>query len=251
MKTETFLTEYEIIMKAADDQNIPLRLVGAISVILHCPKYAELYQNLSRVVTDIDFMSYGKYNSRLPLFFQKLGYEPEVRHMAYYGKNRHIYSHKNSGIIVDVFFDKLEMCHTIDFRGRLKLDYPTIPLSNILLTKLQIIEINEKDLKDLAILFLEHEIGKNSKDKIDDKYIAEILSSDWGFYYTATNNLIKVKNKLNSFKVLKDVDHKIIIKRIDQLITSVETKQKKLSWKIRSIVGNKIKWYNDIEERVR
>ena len=251
MENETYLAEYEIIMAAADKQGIPLRLVGAISVILHCPKYAKIHQDLNREVTDIDFISYGKYNADIPKLFERLGYEPEVRHMAYYGKNRHIYNHPKNGVVVDVFFDKLEMSHTIDFRGRLELDHPTIPLSNIVLTKTQIVQINEKDLKDLCIIFLEHELGQNDSDKIDEKYIAQLLAKDWGFYHTVEGNLKKVDNVLESFDALTDDDRYIIKQRVDQLSKMIEAEPKSLAWKLRSRIGEKVKWYNDIEERVR
>ena len=246
-----YLEEYERIVAAADDRGIPLRLMGAISVILHCPDHSKLHQDLSREVTDLDFMSYSKHNPEMPDFFQGLGYEPELRHMAYYGKDRHIYNHAGKGIVVDVFFDKLQMSHTIDFRGRLELDYPTIPLANIVLTKAQILRINEKDLKDLCVLFREHELGHGDRERIDGEYIAEILSKDWGFHRTFTENFRKMQEIMDGYEALSNDDRDIIRGRVQRLMEVIEEEPKSFKWKMRARVGNRVKWYNDIEERIR
>jgi len=250
-ETQAYLAEHQRIMELADARGIPLRIIGAISVILQCPECSHIHRQLVRKITDLDFISYGKFNPTMSGLFEDLGYEPELRHMAYYGKDRHIYNHPENGVIVDVFFDKLEMSHTIDFRGRLELDYPTITLTDLVLTKSQIVQINEKDLKDLCILFLEHELGSDDQKVINADYIARTLSRDWGFYYTFMNNLDKVGQIKHTFDAITEKDREIIQDRIGQLRQIIDAQPKSLAWKARARIGDRIKWYNDVEERIR
>ncbi len=92
--------------------------------------------------------------------------------------------------MIDVFFDKLEYCHTIDYAGRLELDPYSVSLTDILLQKLQIWEINDKDLKDIEYLFTCAPFGDDDDRKVNVGYVARRLADDWGFWYTATTNLV-------------------------------------------------------------
>ena len=97
--------------------------------------------------------------------------------------------------MIEVFFDKLEMNHTISFNKRLEADSPTLPLSELLLQKTQIVKINEKDIKDIIVLLRAHDVGKRDNETINLEALAQAgLISDWGFYYTVTTNLQKVKD---------------------------------------------------------
>jgi hypothetical protein len=140
------------------------------------------------------------------------------------------------------------MCHDIDFKGRLELDHPTIPLAEMLLEKLQIVQINEKDVKDVIILLREHEIGDKDEETINAKYIAKLLADDWGFYYTVTTNLNKIKNLLDDYNELVENDKKLVESRIDNLLNIVEQKPKSLGWKMRAKIGTKKQWYRVVEE---
>ncbi len=91
--------------------------------------------------------------------------------------------------MIDVFFDKLDYCHEIDYAGRLELDPWSVSLADILLQKLQIWEINDKDLKDIEYLFTVADFGEDDTKKVNVKYISERLADDWGFWYTAATNL--------------------------------------------------------------
>ena len=221
--------------------------MGAVAVKIHCPKYSYLQEELKRALTDIDYVSLGKYMSALPRFFSELGYQlnkEEAEYTILLG--RYIfYSNKNPRLHVDIFFDKLEMCHTIDFTKRLEIDAPTISLADLMLEKLQIVEINEKDIKDVIIVLLEHDIGDEDKETINSKYIADSLSDDWGFYYTTTVNLKKVRAFLDQYK-LSDDQRSEAKEKIDKLLDVIERRSKSFSWKMRARVGPKRKWYRDV-----
>ncbi len=247
-KEAAFVEEALKIVKAGQEKGITLRLMGAIAVKLHCPGSSHILQGMERSLTDIDLMSYGRHNPKVRSLFVELGYTPNDRIIAFYGRERHIYDSEEKGWHVDVFFDQLKMCHTIDFRRRLELDYPTITPTDVLLEKLQIVKINPKDVKDTIVLMREHDIGKGEKDTIDGPYVSGLLSSDWGFYYTVTENLKKINGFLPEFEVLTEEDRANVGGKIGSLLEEIEGVPKSLKWKLRAKVGPKKKWYNEVEE---
>lgn len=245
---QEFVSEGVKIVNGAEEQKIALRLMGALAVSHHCPKYRHLHEKMDRVPTDIDFASLSKHKEKLTTFLGGLGYKVDLQLMNYptYAEGkRYMYF---GDVHVDVFFDELKMCHRIDWSKRLEVDTPTIPLADIVLEKLQIVEINPKDIKDLIILFLEHDVGGIDKETINGKYISELLSKDWGFWYTSTMNLNKLLNLMNEYIQLPEDESKSVRDRVNKLLTMIENQPKSMGWKMRSRVGTKQKWYMEVEE---
>jgi hypothetical protein len=232
------------VVKSAQEKNIPLRTMGALATRTHCLKYRLTLDKLQRRLTDLDFVSYSKYNSKVYDFFTENGYVADQSIFRYFGNVRHIYYEKDKRWHADVFFDMLRMNHVVDFRGRLELDFPTITLADLLLEKMQIVQINEKDIKDTCALLLEHNVG-DKEDMIDGNYIAKVLSRDWGFQYTVTTNLSKVTSYRPS--VLSEEDHVNISTKIGELLALIEREPKSLKWKMRARQGPAKKWYQDVE----
>jgi hypothetical protein len=162
---------------------------------------------------------------------------------------RHFYHDASGQFKIDVFFDKLEMSHTIDFRNRLEMDTPTIPLAELLLEKMQIVQINEKDIKDAIIVLLGHEIGEDDHDHINAEYMASLLSNDWGFYHTTVTNLGKVKLFSSKYQQLSEDERRDIVSKVDFLVKRIDEQPKGGKWKMRARLGTKRKWYRDVEER--
>ena len=146
---------------------------------------------------------------------------------------------ERNGIKMDVFFDELNMCHKIHLRERLKIDDFTIPLADLLLEKMQIVKINEKDVKDVIILLKEHVVGMNeNKETIDAEFIADLLSKDWGFYYTVTENLKKIRDHfLDNYQIFALKERTEVKQKIDKLLVTIEKKPKTLGWKMRESNG--------------
>jgi len=235
------------LVEAAEGSGIILRMLGATAIRLHCPRNQSLFETLKRAITDIDFAAYSKQKNAIVQFLPGHGYKP-TQHLtigAFVG--REIF-YGADGKHIDVFFDKLEFCHTILFGGRIEKDRPTVPLSELLLEKMQIVQINEKDLKDTTVLLLEHDIGNGDNDIINADYVAKILASEWGFYYTVTVNLGKVKDYVERYTSLGQDDRALVKGRIDKLLESFDRAPKSMSWKMRAKVGPKKKWYRDVEE---
>jgi len=237
------------VVDAARKRGLELRIMGAIAVWIHCPRFSHLHEKLERKITDIDVVGYSKQKDDVLRLLSDLGYVSDRRaRMLMAVLQRYQLQNPTNNRKIDVFFDKLEMCHTIDFRGRLQIDYPTISLTDLFLEKMQIVEINEKDIKDMIVLLREHEIGMQSSDVIDSGYISTLLSRDWGFYYTVTRNLSKVKGFLPEYPFLTYEDRSDIAAKIDSLSEAIEKKEKSIKWKMRARVGPSKPWYNKVEE---
>ena len=247
---DQIIAEAKKIVETAAQKRATLRIMGAAAVKIHCQQFINLYKSLQRELTDIDLMGYSSQEVEIFSSLESLGYvvDKNMRHVAAI-LQRYIFKHPTRGWKVDVFFDKLEMCHTIDFKGRLELDYPTITLSDILLEKLQIVRINEKDIKDVIVLLREHEIKDSEKEAVNKAYISKLLSKDWGFYYTATSNLKKIYNMLNKYReVLSPEDLEDVTAKISSLLEVIEKAEKSSSWKLRAKIGPRVRWYKDVED---
>jgi hypothetical protein len=248
---ESFLNKALELVDRSAAEGIPLRLMGACAVRLHSPDHAAVLSELQRNPTDLDFVAYGRYRTPVNNLFIDLGYAPRTRLMVTLENPRQIYDSRDH-VTVDVFFDELAMCHTIDFRGRLEADNPTIPLAELLLAKTQIVQINEKDIKDVVVLLAEHEVGSGDKETVNEDLIATTLSKHWGFYYTVTTNLRKIKDRLTRYQqALTNRDIELVNLGIDRLLMRIESEPKSMGWRARASIGTKKKWYTEVEETGR
>jgi hypothetical protein len=230
-------------------RNVHMRLLGAIAFQYHCPKYNYLTAKLRRQLSDIDFAGYGSERGIMDKMMRDFGYSDQPMFSALFGQQRMIWDNKLTGLHVDVFFDRLEMNHDIPFKGRLELEQVTIPLADMLLEKLQIVHINEKDIVDSIMLLREHAIGTSvTNEVIDGMYLARLLSNDWGFYYTATTNLKLIDDRMKLYPELSGEDRADVSKKIHALLAIVDEQPKSLAWKLRARVWPKTKWYKDVED---
>ncbi len=250
-----YVEEAEAIIAAAAERGLHLRLLGALAVIKQCPGGIWLLEKTNRVLTDLDFMGYDKEIGKVEQMFKELGYEilggRGVTMDVWVG--RRIF-HDPSGARrrVDVFLDRLDFCHPIELKGRLNLDPITIPLTDILLEKLQIVEINEKDLKDLVVLLLEHDVAEGHEPgRFDLSYIVGLLSAEWGFYYTVSLNFDRIRRYMETIPELTAEQKALVSSRMDTIWERVEAAPKGLRWKIRARVGPSRRWYNEVGEGYR
>jgi hypothetical protein len=249
--SDVIVSEAQRIAEQAKSKGLTLRVIGACAFRIHCPRYLNVHKAIGRQLTDIDFVGLSKQNSKIPPFFQSIGYVGDQRVNALFGATRQKYFEQSKELGVDVFFDKLEMAHTLELANRLELDFPTITLADLFLEKMEIVEINEKDIMDVTILLAEHELGDGKPETIDVGYITTLLSKDWGAWYTVTTNLRKVKEFLPSYSALAQEDQATVTKKIDSLLHGLENSPKSMSWRTRARIGPKKKWYRDVEAIIR
>ncbi|NAY82351.1 MAG: hypothetical protein GU362_05680 [Thaumarchaeota archaeon] len=105
---------------------------------------------------------------------------------------------------------------------------PKIPVTDLLFTKLQIVKINEKDLKDIVALFLDHEFGKEPCVNIEPDYLTKLTSEDWGVYKTFTDNLKKVLDFIGSIS-LSEEKKENVKKKVESLLSEIEKRPKSIS----------------------
>ena len=254
MDRSFFVKEAKKIVELGREKGLPIRVMGACAIVIHSSEHGlALHDELGRTLSDLDFMTTGSMD-KVKKLLSEIGYKPRSERLLTISQEaRYVCDHEETGLMVDVFFDELSMCHTIDFRHRIKVDHLTISLADILLEKLQIVQIAEKDIKDIIILLREHDVGENDEDTIDCGYVSKLLSKDWGFYYTATTNLRKTRDHFldNYFGVLSEEDRAIIEARINYLLDRIEKEDKSFGWKMRSRIGTKMRWYREVEEIAR
>lgn len=246
---DDFTSTTQTLIAAAEAEGVRVRLLGSLAFRYHCPGHVDYLDAMDRELTDIDFAASGKDRKRLRAFFDALGYVEDKDVLVTMEGARYSYKHPQNRVGVDIFFDRLDFCHPVELGDRLDLDSPTISLADLVLEKVQIVEINEKDIKDLIVCFLEHDVGAGDRERIDDDYIAGVLSKDWGFYHTATTNLQKVKGFLAKYEVLSEPERTLVASRIDALLAEIEAAPKSMRWKARARVGTKVRWYKEVSAK--
>jgi hypothetical protein len=249
--SETIAEEAPRLQAAAGARSLTLRLTGSLAIKVHSGQHAHLLAQLGRrPYRDIDFFGLSKEQRGLERLFESLGYvgDVQMKHAREWGVKRLIYEHPDTSVKVDVFMDELVMAHTIDFRHRLGLDEPTVCLSDLLLSKLQIHEITQNDLIDITVLIAEHDLGQGDRERIDVERITDTLRNDWGFYYTASENLKKVEGSLHDYSNLPGNIRDTVRIRLHNLANQIESTPKTMKWKMRARVGTRAKWYEDVEE---
>jgi len=245
-KDREFIEEAMRIQSEAEKESIRLRLLGSLAFRLQCPRNAAHFEALERRITDIDFAASTSNREKLIAFFKQQGYVVDENALYIGGGYRYIFENPQNKKHIDIFFDQLEMCHTVIFKDRLNIDNWTISLADLLLEKMQIVETSRKDFKDTAILLLEHGIGQDDR-TINMEYIGNIMSNDWGFFHTFSTNLSKLREALIQFDSFNEKEREIIRQRIEEILERVNSSEKSLRWKARAKIGTKIRWYRQVD----
>jgi hypothetical protein len=233
--------EAQRIVDNAQNSQIILRLFGGMAVRIHCP--SATHRQLARKYADIDFMGLRKQSRSMKALFIDLGYTPRDIFNRLHGDTRMVFNDLPNGRRVDLFLDVFEMCHKLDLKDRLTVNTPTIPLADLLFTKLQVVEITEREYRDTICLLHDHEIGDvDGAEVINGSYLAKLCAEDWGIYKTLTINLSNVKSSLPDYH-LEANDQAIVSTRLQDLQQRIENAPKSTRWKMRARVGEKVRWY--------
>jgi hypothetical protein len=248
---EDFYTERSRILDAlaqAENRHMIMRLVGALAFRTHCSQYGYIQDALGRQFTDIDFASYPRFFKDIVRLLTQLGYQEDKQVTQLFSDTRLLFHDPVYGRHIDIFFNKLDFCHVVSFVGRLEAEELTLPLAELLLEKMQIVKLNEKDLIDTIMLVREHPIGDTDQETINAGVIARTLADDWGFWRTVTGNLKLVDEMVGGYERLTNEDRQVVRERIAQLQKHIDDTPKSVRWKMRSRVGERVKWYKDVEE---
>jgi hypothetical protein len=245
-----FEAEADRLLALAKRERITLRLLGALAFAKRCPAHAHLQETLGRKYTDIDFGAYGRDSKRIKSMLAQAGYVDVPQVFVDSEGSRMIAENPSTGLHLDVFLDKLEFCHTVPWKGRLEIDEDTIPLAEMLMQKMQIVEINEKDLIDTIMLLLEHPLGDEDHDTINIGRVAGICSKDWGWWRTLTMNLDKVRQMATHYEQLSSHEKTRVADQVQTALDRIDGESKSTAWKLRARIGDRKKWYRDVGELV-
>ena len=245
--TETdVLKEAERIISTAESQNITLRLLGGTAIGIRCP--SAKHRAVARTYPDIDLVGLKKQARSIRKFFSTMGYEDNKMFNALRGSTRLMFFDIPNKRRIDIFLDHFDMCHKFDLRDRLTIDPKTLSLADLLATKLQVVKTNEKDIKDMVALLLDHDVGTSDQSEtVNGMRLAKLCAEDWGIYKTFTSVLAKILVVLEQFQLSPD-EKKLVKDRIDRLTKLIEDEPKSMRWKMRARVGEKSLWYNMPED---
>jgi len=254
------LAESMRIVDLADKRGLQVRLMGGMGIRAHAPDWPA---RTRRVEVDLDFATRGKDRGAFYELLEAEGYTPDKRHNALFGGKQAYFVDVPRRRPVDVLVDSLEMCHRMEFADRLALSTPTLPLAELLLSKLQVVKINKKDVLDALVLLAEHPLGQNDG-ALDSRFglgainvprVLSLTSNDWGWWRTVTGNLDVLDRYLMTEATPEDLDlnngRAVLFDPMEQIASlreAINAAPKSTRWKLRARVGERATWYNEPEE---
>lgn len=252
------LAEALRIVEVADARGLVVRLMGGMAIRAHAPDWTA---RTRRTEVDLDFVTTTRDRAAFFQLLEAEGYTPDRQHNALFGRKQGYFVDVPRKRPVDVLVDTLEMCHRLDFSDRLALSTPTLPVADLLLSKLQVVKINRKDVLDALVLLAEHPLrdddgARNATEgvgAINLRRIAGVTSNDWGWWRTVTGNLAKLAQYLATDVQDGDLDVGRAIRydpaaQVAALQLAIEAAPKSTRWRLRARVGERVPWYAEPEE---
>ena len=275
------LTDAMRIARAAAEAGVGVKLLGGLGVRVVCPDYPPRL----RRDQDIDFACLSKERKAVAAFLEQAGCQPDRRFNNLNG-DRQMYFTAPSGRPIDVMVDRLTMCHTLDFRPAFRRLPYTVDVVDLLLSKLQIFELNEKDARDIVQLLScmpigagqggagKGGVGKGGAGQggggkgagqggagkggagagggelaIDSARFCDVLCGDWGWWRTVTGNLDKLPGLLAERPTLSQPGMPFDpAEQAARLRQLADDAPKGMKWRMRASVGDKVRWYELPEE---
>jgi hypothetical protein len=238
------------IVAEAQQAGVTLRVVGSAGIRLHCPEPGPAMDKVGRPAKDIDFVVPQRHRKGMRRLLEARGYVIDRDLLIAMEGTRYSFTHAEHGTDIDVFVERLEFCHTIEVRDRLDRHPVTIALEELLLQKVQIIQMTTTDVIDTSVLLATHELGSGAE-AIDAGHIARLFARDWGFHHTATANLRQVRDSADGPAVagLGPQASQRIRDRAGQLLAAIDAEPKTLGWRMRDRVGERKQWWQDVDDK--
>lgn len=254
------LAESLRVVELASARGLQVRLMGGMAIRAHAPDWPA---RTRRVEVDLDFATRSRDRGAFYELLATEGYTPDKRHNALFGGKQAYFVDEPRRRPVDVLVDNLEMCHRFEFGSRLAASTPTLPLAELLLSKLQVVKINRKDVLDALVLLAEHPLGaddgaadsRHGQGVINLPRILSFTSNDWGWWRTVTGNLATLDQYLAVELTPEDLDlnngRAILFDPADQVSAlrgAIHDAPKSTMWRLRAKVGERTSWFQEPEE---
>lgn len=224
------------LLRESEKRGIESKLIGGLAFKILCPSSRE--GSLARNNNDIDLVVKRKEVGKLKKLMDGLGYEyPPSSDVIY--PDQILYMDNQNRRQVDIFVDGFQMCHKFDFRKGLEESGQTLPITDLILTKLQIAELTDRDMQDLGAAFFDFRLGQGPNHIRYDQ-IAYLASKNWGIWKDFTDNLKKLRVRISEIAPEEAGE---IAKRADTLLEDIDRHRKSARWKLRARVGERLSWH--------
>jgi hypothetical protein len=233
------------VVEACERAGVPARLLGGVAVAVRAGGH--LPAGLDRPFKDIDLVVGRGRGHDAQAALVAAGYEPNTRFNNLHASSRLLMYDTINQRQLDVFIHEFRMCHQLTLSDRLTTDDLTLPLADLLLTKLQIVELNAKDRNDAYALLLTADLGDGDGLTISRRRLAEVCGSDWGWWRTLHLNLVRLENGLHEVELSAEA-RSCIASRVAAIREELEAAPKSRSWKLRARIGERKRWYEEPEE---
>jgi hypothetical protein len=267
------MVEARRIVDAGNAEGVVLRLTGGLAI----RHYAIDLEFAEREYSDIDLIGLKRQVADIGAVFESLGYV-ENKHVSMATSNGQLQffvppdrgaaagpSGPGAGgagpydlpVItevppsdhIDVFLDAMRMDHQIDFRDRLEINTYAIDPADLFLSKLQIVNLNEKDVHDIISLVKDVYVDfQPHPGVLDLHHVAAVCAGDWGLYIDVMNNIDTVVEHVADYDLVpRDAAR---VRRTLELAQDMMTEQAKtLRWRLRARIGKRVRWYSEVEEQ--
>lgn len=239
---QDIIEEARRLTDGARQAGVRLKLTGGLGVYFHSPSAAQA--PLRREYRDVDLVGLSAHRQGITRLLEGFGYTPDVPFNTLQGHRRLRFWDTRREREIDVFLDQVRMCHTIDLRTRLAKAEPSLPPADLLLTKMQIVEMNEKDLLDILALLTDHDVSDDDGEAINSVYISSLAAQDWGLYRTLQLNRPRILDGLARVRLPDEP----VRGRLDALWQAIEAHPKPVTWRVRARIGDRVRWYDLPEE---
>jgi hypothetical protein len=233
------------LIRLAEEQGTRLRALGGLGIALRAP---DAHPALQREFADIDVAAARKGRADVAAVLERAGLEAEREFNALQGARRQIWWTPDRSTHVDVFLGEFAMCHSLDLDQRLPAEHSALAAADLLLMKLQVVELNHKDVTDAAALLTTHRLGESdAAGSINRRRIVEVLTTDWGFYTTATDNLERLPELVSA---LDPELARPVAEAAAEIRAEVDAAPKSRAFKLRARVGRRKRWYEVPDESI-
>ncbi|PSP43508.1 hypothetical protein BRC68_06840 [Halobacteriales archaeon QH_6_64_20] len=234
------IEEGQRVIEAADERELVVRLIGGTAINRHAETARE--EPFKRGYRDVDFVATREDETEIIELMKDLGYEANERFNTM-RRFRLEFTDPVNERKADYIIDRFDFCHAWGMRDRVDRDHPTIPIEDLLLSKLQIVEVSDRDVRDIIAMVADHPVESDSDDTetIDPEYIADLCSGDWGLWRTVTLSL----DRIDEYVANNDLplDEAEIADRVGALRDAIDDSSKSVRWRLRSVVGERKQWY--------
>jgi hypothetical protein len=239
------MAESSRLISVAAEAGIGLRLLGGVAIRLRIGD--RLHPSLRRTPKDIDMVAPRGSGGAVAELLQSCGYRADERFNLVQGASRMLFFDRRHARQLDLFVGSFEMCHVVPIAERLLLEPSTLPLAELVLTKLQIVELNEKDRTDLYALLHAQEVDERDGPAINAGWISSACARDWGLYHTSMRNLERLREGLGQLE-LDPAGLDRIATGIARLEAALEAAPKTAHWRLRAKIGERLPWYQEPDE---